>query len=126
MAKTTATILGVIFLAIGLLGFGAPNMMGMHLTTTHNIILLISGLLALFFGWKGSLQAARGLCYVFGAVFTLVGLIGLLAGGPLLSIIPGQLMFGTADSIVHLIFGVLFLLGGFSTRHAAAATDHRA
>lgn len=123
MAKTTATILGVIFLAIGLLGFGAPTMLGMHLSTTHNIIFLIAGLLALFFGWRGSLQAARGLCYVFGVVFALVGLIGLLAGGPLLTIIPGQLMFGTADSIVHLIFGALFLLGGFSTRPAAASTD---
>src|SRR5947207_2682090 len=49
MAKTISTILGVLFLAVGLLGFAAPGLMGMHLSVAHNVVHLVSGAVALFF-----------------------------------------------------------------------------
>jgi hypothetical protein len=46
MAKAIATILGVGFLLVGVIGFLAPDLLGMHLSLIHNIIHLISGALA--------------------------------------------------------------------------------
>ena len=81
MAKSISTILGIIFLVVGLLGFAATDTMGMHLSAAHNIVHLVSGALALYFGTKGTYEAARGFCIIFGIVYGLLGLIGFVAGG---------------------------------------------
>lgn len=124
MAKSISTILGIIFLIVGLLGFAAPDMMGMHLSAAHNIVHLVSGALALYFGTKGTYEAARGFCIIFGIIYGLLGLIGFVAGGAnyALTLIPNQLVLGKMDHIVHIIFGVLFILGGLSTRVVATTT----
>jgi len=116
MAKTISTILGIVFLLVGLLGFAAPNMMGMHLSPLHNIIHLVSGALALYFGLKGTWESARTFCLVFGIVFALLGVAGFLFGGAdrMLNIIPNQLVLMTADHVVHVILGALFIIGGLS------------
>jgi hypothetical protein len=127
MAKTTCVILGALFLLVGLLGFAAPNFLGMHLTTGHNLIHLVSGAIALFIGWRGTLQAARTLCFIFGAVYLLLALYGFVAGGPnrMVEIVPGEVMFGTADHVVHLLLGAIFLIGAFATRPAIATHPER-
>ncbi|MDB6032275.1 MAG: hypothetical protein JWM16_2613 [Verrucomicrobiales bacterium] len=116
MAKTISTILGIVFLLVGLLGFAAPNLMGMHLSASHNIIHLVSGALALYFGLKGTWESARTFCLVFGIVYALLGLAGFLFGGAdrMLNIIPNQLVLMTADHVVHIILGALFIIGGLS------------
>jgi uncharacterized membrane protein HdeD (DUF308 family) len=118
MAKNIATVLGVLFLIIGLLGFAAPGLMGMHLSVAHNVIHLVSGALALYFGLKATPSAARRFCLVFGAVYGLLGLVGLAAGGSdrMLTVIPNQLMLGMADHIIHLILGAVFLFAGLYRR----------
>ena len=118
MAKTISTILGIIFLVVGLLGFAAPNFLGMHLSPAHNVVHLVSGALALWFGTKGTYDAARAFCIVFGIVYGLLGIIGFLAGGVdyALVIIPNQLMFAKMDHVVHVILGIIFIVGGLSTR----------
>ena len=125
MAKTISTILGVVFLIMGVLGFSSPEMMSMHLSAALNVVYILTGLIALYFGWKGTLQSARVFCYVLGIIYGLLGLIGLLAGGPgqLMTLIPGQIMFGTADHVMHLIMGGIFLLAGFATRPAVRPAD---
>jgi len=124
MAKSISTILGIIFLVVGLLGFAAPDLMGMHLSAAHNIIHLVSGALALYFGTKGTYEAARGFCIIFGIIYGLLGLIGFLAGGAnyALTVIPNQLVLGKMDHIVHIILGVVFILGGLSTRVVTTTT----
>jgi uncharacterized membrane protein HdeD (DUF308 family) len=116
MAKTISTILGIVFLLVGLLGFAAPNLMGMHLSTTHNLIHLVSGALALYFGLKGTWESARTFCLIFGIVYALLGIAGFLFGGPdrMLNIIPNQLVLMTPDHLVHIILGALFIIGGLS------------
>jgi len=116
MAKTISTILGIIFLLVGLLGFAVPNLMGMHLTPLHNIIHLVSGALALYFGVKGTWESARTFCLIFGIVYAFLGLAGFLFGGAdrLLRVIPGQFELMTPDHVVHLILGALFIIGGLS------------
>lgn len=59
MAKTVCKILGVVFVLVGLAGFAAPNLLGAHLDTPHNLVHIVSGIAALYFGFAGSLSAAR-------------------------------------------------------------------
>jgi len=123
MAKTLSTILGIGFILVGIAGFVAPGLLGMHLTIGHNLVHLISGALALYFGLAGTVGAARMFCLVFGAVYLLLGLAGIVAGdgeARLLTVIPGDLMFGMPDHIVHVLLGALFLIGGFTTRAAVS------
>ena len=128
MAKTIATILGVGFLLVGVAGFVAPQLLGMHLSVTHSVIHLVTGGASLWFGLKGTLSAARGFCLAFGAVYALLGVAGFLFGssqtptvpGPadarLLKVIPGVFEVGTADHVVHILLGAVFLIGGLATK----------
>lgn len=131
MAKTIATILGAVFLLVGLLGFVTPGLLGAHLSTAHNVVHLVSGALSLYIGLKGTLSAARLFCLVFGAVYGLLGVVGFLAGGPgsvspgmpgmetdnfILKLLPGALEFGTTDHVIHIVLGAIYLVGGLMTR----------
>ena len=124
MAKTIATILGAIFILVGLLGFVMPNLLGAHLSAAHNIIHLVTGAVSLYLGLAGSLSAARIFCLAFGAVYLLLGVVGFAAGDGeqrMLELIPGRLAFGTMDHIIHVLFGLVYLVGGLMTRADATA-----
>jgi|SRR5215213_4938503 len=127
MAKTIATILGVVFILVGLLGFVMPNFLGAHFMPAHNIIHLVSGAASLYFGLAGSLSAARMFCLVFGAVYLLLAVAGFAFGTPggqhnevLLRLIPGTLELGTVDHVIHVLLGGIYLVGGFLTKADAA------
>jgi hypothetical protein len=139
MAKTISTILGIAFILVGIVGFVAPNFLGTHLSLAHNLVHIISGAVALYFGLAGSLSGARLFCIVFGIVYLLLGVVGFLLGGAgtpsgamagmgadsrLFTVIPGQLELGTMDHVVHILLGLVFLIGGFITKaDVARATD---
>ena len=112
MANKICTILGVVFLLVGILGFVAPTLLGAHLSPTHNVIHIVSGAIALWLGLKGTPGAARTFCLVFGAVYLLLGIAGFAMGTIEL---PG-LHLGQVDHVIHVVFGVLFLLGAFATK----------
>ena len=118
MAKTIATILGIVFILVGIVGFVSHDFLGTHLTMTHNLVHIVSGALALYFGLAGSLSGARLFCIIFGIVYGLLGVCGFLIGSGPGRILPidDLLMLGTADHIVHILLAVLFLIGGFATR----------
>jgi hypothetical protein len=119
MAKTVCTVLGAGFLLVGIVGFFTTNFLGMHLTMPHNVIHLVSGAAALYFGLAGTLAAAWMFCIVFGGVYLALGVIGFLIGDGaerLWTLIPQTLMFGTMDHVVHILLGAIFLIGGFGTR----------
>ena len=138
MAKTICTILGIVFLLVGLLGFVNHDLMGTHLSAAHNIVHILSGAVALYLGLKGTLGAARTFCLVFGLVYLLLGVAGFMFGGQgtpgvpgptdarLLRVIPGVLELGTADHGVHLLLGAVFLLGAFLTKVAVDRVAERA
>jgi len=51
MAKTVAKLLGVILLLVGVLGFThLLDSLGAHLSPVHNLIHIVSGVIALYFG----------------------------------------------------------------------------
>ncbi len=132
MAKTICTLLGVVFLLVGIVGFVVPGFLGTHLSLAHNLVHIISGAAALYFGLAGTLAAARLFCLVFGVVYLLLGVCGFLLGGNtqhtiagithsgtdsrLLQVIPGSLEFATMDHGIHILLGILFLIGGLITK----------
>lgn len=70
MAKTVATIMGVVFILAGLIGFVSNDLLGFHLTAFHNAgVHIVSGVVSLYFGLKGTLRGARLFDLVFGVVY---------------------------------------------------------
>lgn len=132
MANRIATVLGIGFLLVGVIGFVAPGILGMHLSPAHNVVHLVTGAVSLYLGLKGSPSAAKTFCVVFGLVYLLLGVAGFVAGsdaapgvpGPhdarLLKVIPGTLEFGTADHSVHILLGAIYLIGGLMTKAVGA------
>lgn len=132
MAKTICTLLGVVLLLVGVVGFVAPGFLGTHLSLAHNLVHIISGAIALYFGLAGTLGGARLFSLVFGVVYLLLGVCGFLlgsAGKPTIAgmadmasdsrlwkVLPGTLELGTMDHSVHLLLGVVFLIGGLITK----------
>jgi uncharacterized membrane protein len=119
MAKKICTLAGIVFLVVGVAGFAMPNLLGTHLTLAHNVIHLVSGAIALYLGLKGSEAGARTFCWVFGAVYLLLGVVGFVLGqgdDRMFTVLPDQLMLGTADHAVHVLLGVVFLIGGFTSK----------
>ena len=122
MAKTVATLVGVVFIAVGIVGFFSPNLLGAHLGKLHNGVHLVTGVVSLYFGTKGSLASARQFCIIFGLVYGLLGVVGYFVGtGPDHMLELPKLMLGTRDHIIHIVIGVLYLIGGFTTKSGGAA-----
>jgi hypothetical protein len=117
MAKTVAKILGVVLLLVGVLGFThVLDSLGAHVGpgyVAHNLVHLASGVLALYFGFAGSLSGAKGFCIIFGLVYLLLGILGLVMG----ELHLGPLLLGKADHGIHLIVGAIFLAGGLFTKN---------
>ncbi len=51
MAKTVCKLLGIVFIIVGVAGFVAPTLLGAHLNPAHNAVHLVSGAIALYFGF---------------------------------------------------------------------------
>ena len=117
MAKTVCKILGVVFLLVGLCGFVAPNLLGAHLSPIHNVIHIVSGAIALYLGFAGTLSGAKTFSLVFGVVYLALGVLGLALGtAPDRMWMVGPLPFGQADRLIHVLLGIIFLAGGLFTK----------
>ena len=117
MAKTVCKILGVVFLLVGVLGFVMPDLLNAHLTPVHNAVHIVSGAIALYFGFAGSLSGAKMFSLVFGVVYLALGILGMALGtGEDRMWMLGPLHFGQADHGIHILFGVIFLAGGLFTK----------
>jgi hypothetical protein len=117
MAKTVCKILGVVFLLVGVIGFAKSDLLGAHLGPTHNVVHLVSGAIALYLGFAGTLSAAKAFCLVFGVVYLALGILGMAMGtGADRMWELGPLHFGQADHGIHVLLGVIFLAGGLFTK----------
>lgn len=110
LAKNLTFIVGIVFLAIGVIGFLQPELLGFHLTPLHNIVHLATGAIAFMM-----LGNPRMFLTVFGVVYAALGLIGLLGVnvvllGPERS---GALIeTGIVDNAFHFVVGVVLLVVG--------------
>jgi hypothetical protein len=133
MAKLVCTILGVVFLLVGLTGFVAPTFGGSHLTVAHNLIHVVSGAISLYFGLAGTMSAARTFALVFGIFYLLLGVAGFFFGTTettslpsyavagavnqhMFRVIPGVLELGTVDHLIHIGLGAIFMFGAIATK----------
>jgi hypothetical protein len=117
MAKTVCRILGVVFLLVGVCGFAAPTLLGAHLTPPHNVVHIVSGVIALYFGFAGSLSGAKAFALVFGVVYLALGILGMALGvAPEHMWTVGPLHLGQVDHGIHILLGVVFLAGGLFTK----------
>ena len=117
MAKTICKILGVVFLLVGVIGFASPTLLGAHLSPPHNVVHIVSGVIALYFGFAGTLSGAKIFSLVFGVVYLALGILGMALGtAPDRMWMVGPLHLGQADHGIHILLGVVFLAGGLFTR----------
>ena len=118
MLRRWAKIFGFTFLAIVILGFipaltpdGA--LFGIfQVDTVHNLIHIVSGLIAL---WVGYTSEHRSHVYfqVFGVVYGVVAILGMFHGDqPLL----GIMAHNTADVVLHVLIAAVALYLGFGVR----------
>lgn len=112
MVKTLALVLGVIFVLAGLLGFvAAPDgmLLGvLHVNGLHNIIHLLTGLIAIICGMMGE-GASRSFFKVFGVIYVIVAILGFFSGEAILGMVANNM----ADAIFHAIVALVFLFLGF-------------
>ena len=122
MAKTVCKILGVVLLLVGILGFThILDFTGAHIGPEHpihNVVHIVSGVIALYFGFAGTLSGAKGFCLVFGIVYLALGLLGMVMGNAAEGRAwrVGPLLLGMADHGIHMLIGAVFLAGGLFTK----------
>jgi len=116
MAKLLCKIGGIVLLLVGVVGFFVPSVLGMHLTLVHDVIHLVSGGLAAFSGFKGSLRGAALFCTIFGVVYGLVAVLGFVAPALLGTILGHEGALTSADlmpdNLVHVAVSAAFLVVG--------------
>jgi hypothetical protein len=119
MARTVCKILGVVFLLVGVAGFANQSLLGAHLTPPHNVVHIVSGVIALYFGFAGTLSGAKAFSLVFGVVYLGLGILGMALGTGVEHLWSvGPLHFGQVDHAIHILLGVVFLAGGLFTKTA--------
>lgn len=128
--RTVATVFGVIYLVVGLLGFLVTSGVGFtapeggHLlgifevNPLHNIVHLLIGAVLLAAGSK-SLPAARSANIGVGAAYLLVGIIGLFIDGTDINF----LALNSADHFLHFGSALLLLIVGL-TQDKHPVADH--
>ena len=106
-------------LLVGILGFVpglAPGGMLLGLfevNALHNIIHVVTGIAGL---WAASTAANSRLFFkVFGIVYGLVTILGIIMGGNIL----GLIMINTADTLLHVAITALALYAGFCMKDKA-------
>ncbi|ASN03529.1 DUF4383 domain-containing protein [Virgibacillus necropolis] len=107
MASKFAKVLGIIFIILGIVGFFMPMENIFDLTVAHNIVHLLSGIIAL----AVSSNEAKSAMYakVFGIVYLLVAVIGLFV-----TEIAGLVLL-PADNVLHFIIAFASIYVGFAS-----------
>ena len=127
MVKTAAILFGIVFLAVGILGFvpgattdmnGMPMLLGIfHVNAAHNFVHIASGVGFLLCGMAGA-GPSRTFFKIFGLVYALVAVLGFVKGdGYLLGLISNN----TADTWLHVVLAAVMLFLGFGAKDTATA-----
>ncbi|MCZ2402502.1 DUF4383 domain-containing protein [Paenarthrobacter sp. Z7-10] len=123
--RLLATVFGVVYLLVGVLGFFVTSGIGFFATEghdlivfevnpLHNVIHLAIGAALLIAGLK-SIPAARSVNQTVGFVYLLVGILGLFLLNSSLNIIA----LNGADNVLHLASAILLLAVGISQDKSA-------
>lgn len=120
--KTASVVIGVIFIAVGILGFiDNPIIYDsdtaiFHADSIHNTVHIVSGALFLLFALAASSSTGTFL-KVFGIVYFLLGVLGLInIGTSGMGTLLGFLHVNGADNLLHIGLGIIIFLAGFLPR----------
>jgi hypothetical protein len=119
MVKTAALLFGIVFLAVGILGFvpgvttnvdGMPMLLGIfHVNAAHNFVHLASGVIFLLCGIAGA-GPSRTFFRIFGLIYALVAVLGFMnPNGPLVGMISNN----PATTWLHVVLAAAMLFLGF-------------
>jgi len=117
-----ARVFGYVFVAVGVLGFvpgvtSGGQLLGIfQVDTLHNIVHLLTGVLALVAA-SGAGTNARLYFQVFGVVYALVTVLGFLSGSVLGMVTNG------ADNVLHLVIAAVALYVGFGKKESAGGAQ---
>jgi hypothetical protein len=117
-ARTAAILFGIVFIIFGIVGYisnpvvGASDDTLFHSDSLHNIVHIASGVLFLLFGIAAP-QNASGFLKVFGIIYFVIGVIGLInIGSAGMTKVLGFLHVNQADNYLHIGLGLIILLAG--------------
>ena len=123
MLKTLSIVFGIVFLAVGVLGFvpgitsADGHLLGIfHVNAVHNVVHLLSGAVALYAGMT-SADAARWYFRLFGLVYAAVAALGFVYGD---QAILGLVANNMADTFLHVAIAAAALIIGFGAGPAHA------
>jgi hypothetical protein len=120
-ASVFCQIAGVVLIVVAIWGFiTGDHVLIFHVNTTHNIVHLASGVIALICGFVGE-AAARTFCLIFGAVYGLVAILGFARVEAAIAL----LHLNPADNWLHLFIALAFLGVGIGTGLQRHRTDGR-
>ena len=126
-AKTAALTIGVIFIAVGLLGFidnpiiANSDQAIFHADTTHSIVHIVSGVLFVLIAMAAPASAGTFLV-IFGIVYLVIGILGVTSIGDAgMTKVLGFLHVNAADNYLHIVLGIVIALAGFATRKRVVA-----
>ncbi len=114
LAKIVCKIIGVLYFVAGLAGLA----LGDEADRYHNLLHLVTGLIALYFGFAGSLSGAKVFCLAFGAAYLGFGILGFVMGNPAMARMwdIGLISVSMGDHIHHIVLGTIILAGGVFTK----------
>ena len=122
MAKAICIGMGIAFIIVAIWGFIAgDHVLIFHVNTAHNIVHLLSGILAVACGMAGE-KAARGFSIVFGIVYGLVAVLGIFN----VQFVNELLHLNDADDWLHLGIAALFLFAGLAPNLGSTSVPARA
>jgi hypothetical protein len=120
--KRIAVIFGIVFIAVGLLGWvpalnPGGKLLGLFdVNPAHNLVHLATGIVSLIAGISSD-KASKLFFQIFGVIYALVAVLGFVTGdGMLLGIVSNN----GADSVLHVIVAVVALYLGFGMKMEAA------
>jgi len=122
MAKTLGMLFGIVFLAVGILGFvpGVTTndmLLGIFMVNAaHSVVHIVSGAIFLIASMSGA-GAARLWFQIFGVIYAVVAVLGFMNGDkPILGLISSSMN----DTWLHVVLAAAMLIIGFATPKQAA------
>jgi hypothetical protein len=127
-SKTIALLIGVVFIAVGLLGYIDNPIISdsgnavFHADSTHNMVHIVSGVLFVLVAMAAP-AAASGFMIIFGLVYAALGILGMTTiGSDGMTTLIGFLHVNGNDNYLHIALGLVILIAGFATRRRVVRT----
>lgn len=106
METAVMRVIGIVLTLVGIVGFFESFPGFLDLTTTHNLVFLVTGLLTL--GATTQAKYSTMTWNVFGIVYLLLGIIGLFTTN-----LWGIMNLEVAGTVIHFILAAVYLFMGY-------------